>query len=209
VCWTVACVLFAAPASALVVRLEPGERECFMLEVQAGAAVSGNFELIKPTDTNKPLPLAVTLTTEDEDQPLYEIKNAPDGTFALDAKQGGIWDLCIANGKLGKSDGIARSVGFAIRVTSQHTVIDDNKEDATAGSLNDLLELSEQLNEGLLTLTDHQTYMRQREATHEKTLRTAKARVYWWTVAESVVLFILAVWQIVYIRQFFEIKRRV
>mmetsp|Transcript_5979 Transcript_5979/g.8467 ORF Transcript_5979/g.8467 Transcript_5979/m.8467 type:complete len:206 (-) Transcript_5979:1423-2040(-) len=188
----------------LVVRLEAGERECFMIEVTAGAAVSGNYELIKPNDKAKPL--SVTVSSEDAEKALYANHGSPDGTFAFDVKDGGILDLCLANGKKGKSDGIARSVGFAIRVTSQHTVIENVDN---AGSLNELLEVAEQLNEGLLTLTDHQSYMREREETHRKTLTTTKSRIFYWTCIETIVLVLLALWQIISVRHFFEIKRRI
>lgn len=140
-------LLFAlATASGLVIRLEPGERECFMIEVKKEAAVSGNFELIKPNDEAEPL--AVTVSADDQ-PPLYDIRSKADGAFAFDAREDGLLDLCIANGKKGHSDDIARTVGFAIRVTSQHTVI----EEQGPGSFNELLEVTEQLNEGLLTLT--------------------------------------------------------
>ena len=79
---------------------------------------------------------------------------------------------------------------------------------AEEGSLESLLDVSEQLNEGLLTLTDHQAYMRRREDSHRKTLASTKTRVLWWTLAESAVLVLISLWQIFFIRRFFETKRR-
>lgn len=192
-------VLFAC-AQALVIQLEAGERECFMLEVNEASAVAGNFELIKPNKEAKPL--MVTVTTDDEEKPLYESYGEPDGTFAFDVKDAGTLDLCIANGNKGKRDDRSRTVGFAIRVTSEHTTIEE-------GSLTELLEVSEQLTEGLLTLTDHQAYMRQREELHRKTLSTTKRRIFWWTCVEVLALILLAIWQVLYIKAFFETKRAV
>jgi hypothetical protein len=80
---------------------------------------------------------------------------------------------------------------------------------STVGTLESLLDVSEQLNEDLLTLTDHQGYMRRREETHRRTLATTANRVMYWTAGESVVLVALSVWQIMFIRSFFETKRRV
>ena len=134
-------------AAAVVIRLEAGERECFMIEVEKEAAVSGNFELIKPQEAE---PLAVSVAAEGH-QPLYDSRGAADGTFAFDARDAGLLELCVANGKKNENDDVARTVGFAIRVTSQHTVIDDPAD--KEGSLSELLEVAEQLNEGLLTLT--------------------------------------------------------
>ncbi|KAJ1452002.1 emp24/gp25L/p24 family/GOLD-domain-containing protein [Pelagophyceae sp. CCMP2097] len=204
---TAACrfLMCLAACRALVVRLEAGERECFGVEVKAEAAVSGNFELLSPNDKAEPLSVVVTGQGED-DRPLYESVSQPEGTFAFDARADGILDLCIANGKKGASDGLARSIGFAIRMTSQRLELDGDP--ASEGSLESLLDVSEQLNEDLLTLTDHQGYMRRREETHRATLASTARRVLCWTAAESVVLVALSVWQIMYIRSFFEKKRK-
>lgn len=182
-----------------MVQLDAGARECFMLSVEEKAAVSGNFELIKPNGASGPL--EVTVTSEYETKPLYESRGSPDGVFAFDAPRAGVVDFCLANGDKESSDGMSRSLGFAIRVTSAA------RPEGGDGSLSDLLEFSEQLTEGLLTLTDHQAYMRQREAAHAKVIQNTKARVYWWTICECVVLFALAIWQILYIKSFFETKR--
>lgn len=133
--------------------------------------------------------------------PLYETKGEADGTFAFDVGSDGTMDICIANGKKGKNDGLPRTIGFAIRTTVHH-------DEGEAGSLDALLDVSEELNEGLLTLTDHQAYMRRREEHHSRTLDSTKSRVLWWTCGETVVLIALSLWQILYIRAFFETKRR-
>ena len=50
-----ALVLLLATTNALVIRLEAGARECFLLDVSKEAAVSGNFELISEGVTPEPL----------------------------------------------------------------------------------------------------------------------------------------------------------
>jgi len=190
--------LLLAASRALVIRLEPGERECFLLEVKKEAAVSGNFELISEVAAR---PLAVVVSGEAGAAPLYETKGEADGTFAFDVADDGVVDLCVANGNKAQHDGIARTVGFAIRSAVHH-------DEAGEGSLDALLDVSEELNEGLLTLTDHQAYMRRREEHHDEVLRSTRSRVLWWTVAETVALIALSLWQVLYIRAFFETKRR-
>lgn len=58
-------------------------------------------------------------------------------------------------------------------------------------------------------LRDHQEYMRAREEQHRNTVSSINSKVYWWTLAEAVILVGMAVWQILYIRTFFEVKRYV
>ena len=192
----VACV---GRASGLVIRLEAGERECFLIEVKAEAAVSGNFELISEVSA-APLTVVVSGEATPDGSALYETSGESDGTFAFDVGGDGVIDICLANGKKRGNDGLPRTVGFAIRTSVHHA---DNEE----GSLDALLDVSEELNEGLLTLTDHQAYMRRREENHQHTLASTRTRVLYWTIGETVVLIALSLWQIFYIRGFFETKR--
>ena len=251
-----------AACDGLVIRLEAGERECFLIDVKAEAAVSGNFELISEVSSK---PLTVVVSGEaTAGGPLYETVGEPDGTFAFDVGGDGVIDICIANGKKGRNDGLPRTVGFAIRTTVHRQGSDSTSlqrersararsrnsihasralremiarpkisrnERQTAeigapklgmshlvvaqvhhaadeeGSLDALLDVSEELNEGLLTLTDHQAYMRRREENHQHTLASTRTRVFYWTIGETVVLVALSLWQIFYIRGFFETKR--
>lgn len=203
--WSVLLVVLAFGCHSLVIQLEAGERECFMLQVHAKAVVSGNFEVIKPNKMSKPL--TVTITGKNNRMPIYETQGQAEDSFAFEVDEDGILDMCMANGNVDATDKITRTVGFAIRVTSTHT--DAGATDEKVGSLTDLLQFSEELNEGLLTLIDHQAYMRQRESSHRKIMQNTKTRVYYWTCAECLVLVALAIWQILYIRAFFETKRRI
>ena len=72
-----------------------------------------------------------------------------------------------------------------------------------------LAALVTEFSEGVATMVDHQSYMRQREEHHRDMTESTNAKVLWWTIGESTVLLILALWQIVYIRKFFEVKRYV
>ena len=85
-------LLLAATADALVIRLEAGARECFLLDVSKEAAVSGNFELISEGVT--PEPLGVVVSGAAGAVPLYETHGQPDGTFAFDVADDGVVDLC-------------------------------------------------------------------------------------------------------------------
>jgi hypothetical protein len=48
-----------------------------------------------------------------------------------------------------------------------------------------------------------------RERSHRNTSESTNARVLWWSILEAVVLVLLAVFQVFYLRQFFEQKHRV
>ncbi|KAG5192401.1 transmembrane emp24 domain-containing protein 2, partial [Tribonema minus] len=70
-----------------------------------------------------------------------------------------------------------------------------------------MIDASEELVNDLYTMVDHQTYMRQREQSHRETIDSTNRRLLLWTIAEALLLVSMAMWQVSYIRQFFEVKR--
>ena len=118
-------LLLPHPGAGLTVDISPGEKDCFILEVDEGVPCSGNFELIEPNDDVGPLAVEVYGPAEaesgakDATTPIYESRGEVEGTFAFDAMLGGEVSLCLSNGvNSGEGagpDGITRTVGFALR----------------------------------------------------------------------------------------------
>ena len=220
-------VLLAHRCAGLTVDIAPGQRDCFVLEVDEGVPCSGNFELIEPNDDVGPLAVEVygpAAGAQPGDTkpptPIYESRGEVEGTFAFDALQGGEVSLCLSNGIAGEAagsagpDGVARTVGFALRAAplvegGEALGADGKAELATEEHVTALAALVTEFSEGVATMVDHQSYMRQREEHHRDMTESTNAKVLWWTIGESTVLLILALWQIVYIRKFFEVKRYV
>ena len=65
-----------------------------------------------------------------------------------------------------------------------------------------------ELREGLDMLKDHQSYMNQREDVHKDILDSINTKVLTWTFVEAFFLLAMALWQISYISNFFETKRK-
>ena len=51
--------------------------------------------------------------------------------------------------------------------------------------------------------------MRVREDTHRQTVASTSDKLMWWSGTEAVVLSAMSIWQILYIRTFFETKRSI
>jgi|TARA_B100000513_G_scaffold166505_1_gene82502 hypothetical protein len=51
--------------------------------------------------------------------------------------------------------------------------------------------------------------MRVREEMHRKTVVSTNGKVMWWSIVEAVILSGMSLWQILYIRKFFETKRMI
>jgi emp24/gp25L/p24 family/GOLD len=183
--------------------IEPEDKQCFIVTAAVGVSITGSFEVISPN----PKPLVVTLTGSDE----YihytskydgkgEDKDYSEGSFSLESKNSGDYVLCLSNGENGNSDGEIKTVAFNFRAT------DANQQDYEySGIQSELLALKE----GLDFLKDHQSYMNQREDVHKETLESINMKIFCWTILEAVILLGMSIWQITYIRNFFETKRRV
>jgi len=64
-----------------------------------------------------------------------------------------------------------------------------------------------QVGQGIQAIVDEQAYMKMREQAHRNTNESTNARVIWWSLFEVLVLIAMSLWQIYYLRRFFEVKR--
>lgn len=186
--------------------IEPEDKQCFIVTAAVGVSITGSYEVISP----QPRPIFVQLEGPMHESSMIHYqskrgdkgdeKDFSEGSFSLDVKASGDYALCISNGHDGISDGELKTVAFNFRAT------DANQQDYEySGIQSELLALKE----GLDFLKDHQSYMNQREDVHKQTLESINTRVLCWTILEAVILLSMSIWQITYIRNFFETKRRV
>jgi p24 family protein beta-1 len=63
------------------------------------------------------------------------------------------------------------------------------------------------LADSLNAISSEQHYLRNRERVHRNTTESTNARVLWWSFCEAAVLVAMSLWQIFYLKRFFEVKR--
>mmetsp|Transcript_4615 Transcript_4615/g.5052 ORF Transcript_4615/g.5052 Transcript_4615/m.5052 type:complete len:211 (-) Transcript_4615:114-746(-) len=185
----------------------PGQKECFIVMSSIGNPVTGSFEVIHPDA--KFIEVAVTgpkgflhyekKPKKDKSGEEGDDEESSEGFFSFDAELNGEHTMCISNGDDSNNDGLSRLIAFNFRSAKE-----GEQDYQFVGLKSELADLKE----GLDLLKDHQSYMNQREDVHKDTLESINTKVLMWTVLEAVVLIAMAVWQIVYIRSFFEVKRR-
>lgn len=191
--------------SSYSIEIASPEERCFIVTAGTGVPITGSFEIIHPD----PKYIGVTVTGprgylhyEKKRQIEFEemdIEDASEGFFSFDAEITGDYKMCIFNGRPDDHDGTERLVAFNYRA------VPVGEQDYQFIGLQS--EVSD-LKEGLELLKDHQAYMGQREDMHKLTLESINVKVLCWTVLEAVILFAMALWQIIYIKSFFETKRR-
>ena len=157
------CLL--SPCVSYSVEIKAGQKECFLLSSTKGKTLSGSYEVMD----EDPEPITVKVTGVDHSV-LYESSYSgpgaiegenSEGQFDFDAEKDGDYKICFRNGKKSENDGTSRLIAFNFRE------IDIDAEDFSvegkmyAGLENELYDLQR----GLDFLTDHQSYVNQREVT--------------------------------------------
>eukprot|EP01039_Chlorochromonas_danica_P005275 gene5275-5810_t len=202
--------------SSYSIDIAPGGKECFIVKAAVGIPITGSFEVIHP-DANY---ISVTVTgpkgflhyakknsqhenndKEEENIDKHGGEESSEGFFSFDAEFDGDHTMCIFNGSEQENDGFSRLIAFNLRATNTENGEEDYQ---FVGLQSELVDLKE----GLDLLKDHQSYMNQREDVHKGTLESINVKVLCWTVLEAVILIAMAIWQISYIRSFFETKQR-
>lgn len=180
--------------------------QCFILTSDSSSTVSGSFEVITG-DPNQliisvigPPPLNYVHFESKFKPGLEEEKDLSEGEFAFISNKAGDYQMCLSSNDDVGTDGLPAIVAFNFRTLAS------GEQDYQYKGLE--LELSE-LRQGLDSLKDHQSYMNQREDVHTSTLESINTKVTFWTVIEAIMLIGMALWQVTYISNFFETKRKI
>lgn len=180
--------------------------QCFILTSDSSSTVSGSFEVISG-DPNQliisvigPPPLKYVHFESKYKAGLEEEKDLSEGEFAFISNKAGDYQMCLASNDDVGSDGLPAVIAFNFRTLSS-----GEQDYQYKGLDKELIELRQ----GLDSLKDHQSYMNQREDVHTSTLESINTKVTFWTVIEAIMLVGMALWQVTYISNFFETKRKI
>lgn len=181
-------------AAALTFTIEPNKEECFFEEINKGEKVSTTFQVA----SGGFLDIDVKLL-DPRDQKVFVKERETEGRFPFTAEYDGLYSLCFSN-KMSTLTPKTVSFNFHVGIaTTAHEVA--HKEHLTP------LELTiVQLSEGLYNVQDEQKYMRVRERVHRNTTESTNARVLWWSFVEAAILVGMSLYQVYYLRRFFEVK---
>lgn len=185
------------------VEVKAGQASCFIVRAVVGVPITGTYEVIMPDPNYIRVrvkgPNGFVHFEKKPEADAEDKETDSEGFFSFDSEIEGDYEMCIQNGNPLQNDGIPRIVAFNFRAVPQ-----GQQDYQFVGLQSELTDLSE----GLELLKDHQSYMNQREDVHKITLDSINMKVMCWTVLEAVILIAMSFWQIMYIRSFFETKRR-
>eukprot|EP01112_Ceratiomyxa_fruticulosa_P014170 TRINITY_DN403_c0_g1_i2.p1 TRINITY_DN403_c0_g1~~TRINITY_DN403_c0_g1_i2.p1 ORF type:complete len:207 (+),score=42.19 TRINITY_DN403_c0_g1_i2:192-812(+) len=182
------------PSHSFMTTVDATKEECFYEDIPQGAPVNVMFQVISGGF------LDIDLRIQAPDQRIiYEGTRESEGKYTFNTYSAGVYSFCFSNRM---STLTPKVVSFLITVDGGVRRDIAKKADFTP------LEASiNQLSEAISAVVAEQEYMRLREMAHRNTSESTNARVMWWSIFEALMLVAMSVWQVYYLRRFFEVKR--
>lgn len=196
--WVLAALL-ARPCSSFTFTVSAGGVECFDEQAPLKEKVAGVWSVLHDVS----LDIDVKVVSPKGDV-IYDAEAESSGSFEFTSREEGAYQVCYSNERT-RTRPATISAKIAVGEPERKLV----DEIAQAEHLSPLETRIKALEHSMNSITDLQKYMRGREKTHRATTESTKRRVLWWSVFESIVLVTMSIWQVVYLRKFFEVKRMV
>eukprot|EP00163_Fabomonas_tropica_P024617 TRINITY_DN4243_c0_g1_i2.p1 TRINITY_DN4243_c0_g1~~TRINITY_DN4243_c0_g1_i2.p1 ORF type:complete len:199 (-),score=57.39 TRINITY_DN4243_c0_g1_i2:123-719(-) len=180
-------------AYAINFNVEAGRKDCFWDEQTEHMPVSGSFQVT----AGGFLDIDVTIY-EPDGRLIFEATRESEGKFAYVSSTSGLFKFCFSNEM---STMTSKSVNF--QIIHGHEINSPAKAQHLNAIEQSVVKLTDQSN----NLMSELKYFRARERAHRNTTESTNARVLWWSFFEAACLVSMSMWQIYYLRRFFEVKR--
>ncbi|KAF9902110.1 p24 complex component [Linnemannia zychae] len=129
---------------------------------------------------------------------LQDARRSASDTFNHVAITKGKYEYCFGNAFSTVTD---KTLSFNV------IVIKPFVEDTTTNKVDPLANELRELAAGIEEIIHEQEYSIARERLHRNTAESTNARVMWWSLFQSGILFVVCAFQITYLKRFFEVKR--
>jgi len=199
-------------SQAIYFHIQEGERKCFIEEIPDDTLVLSNYkvQLFDP-NTNGFMPsspgVGMHVEVHDPDNKLVLSKlYAHEGKFSFTSHTSGEHVICLY------SNSTSWFAGAQLRVHLDIKVGEDAVDYANVAKKEKLSELQlrvRQLLDQAEQITKEQNYQRYREERFRNTSEETNSRVLWWSLAQTIILLSMGLWQMKHLKGFFEAKKLV
>jgi p24 family protein beta-1 len=178
--------------------LLPYAKSCFFEEMKKGDQLAVSFQ-VGNRDPNSADQLEADFWISDPyNRQIRTLSRVADGDVSVDVELPGKYEYCFSNefSHVGTKD-----VTFHIHgvVYLDNTEVDPGTLDAEVKRLGQLIQ----------EIKNEQSYIVIRERVHRNTAESTNSRVKWWSLFQMIVVAINSVFQIYYLKRFFEVKSNV
>ena len=202
-------LLAALRATAFVFTVAPGASECFDEHANASDHVQGTWSataegggLAGPDDLNG---WKVVVTSSSGDM-VYTAEAKQQGSFDYYATVEGTYVVCFSRAA---HESEAHHGSAVLQVSAKIRVGDppDLIQLAKTEHLSPIEERIKSLHEAMNSVRDLQDQMREQDEAQSKMTRSTRSWLIYFTLIEAMVLVGVTVWQNLYLKSFFEVKR--
>ncbi|KAG0248728.1 p24 complex component [Mortierella polycephala] len=134
--------------------------------------------------------------TDPSETLVEDASKSASATYSHEAKTNGKYEYCFSNSF---STVTEKTVAFNVFVIKPYKEDTTHKADPLANEIRELAA-------GIQEIRNEQEYTLARERTHRNTAESTNSRVVWWSLFQSGILFVVCVFQITYLKRFFEVK---
>ncbi|KAG0196819.1 p24 complex component [Mortierella sp. GBA30] len=135
--------------------------------------------------------------TDPNEALIEDSRKSASETYLHEAKIKGRYEYCFSNIF---STVTEKTVSFNVMVTKPYRPDSAQKEDPLSNEIRELAA-------GIEEIKNEQEYTMARERTHRNTAESTNSRVVWWSLFQAGILLLVCVFQITYLKRFFEVKR--
>ncbi|CAO3625020.1 unnamed protein product [Mucor hiemalis] len=179
----------------LSIDIKPGEINCYYEELDVGERVTISYEVGDGGN------LDIDFWISDPSGAIVtSIVRSTSDTRSLTANVEGKYTYCFGNEFSTVSE---KKVAFNVHENFQK--IHDSIKETTDPLERELAELAE----SIFDVKAKQEYIVFRERQHRDTAESTNARVKWWSIGQLGLLITVCLWQVYYLKRFFEVKRAV
>ena len=184
-------------ARGFVFPVAPGSSECFEEHASASDHVQGQWSVLEHPGHMKGWKASINSPAGDL---VYSVTDEKQGSFDYYATVEGKYVICFANAAVATE---------AVNVKASFTVGDppDLVQLAKTEHLSPIEERIKNLHESMNAVRDLQDQMREQDEAQSKMTKSTRTWLLYFTMIEAMVLVGMTVWQNLYLKSFFEIKR--
>jgi len=193
---TVLLLLCSNLTHGLITEVDPHKEECFYKDLEKDSSITFEFQVM----SGGALDIDVLLSGPDG-KTIYSESKESEGEYMFNTESDGFYRFCFSN-KM--STLTSKLISFNI-LDEEELISRPVKPEDIDPLENAILQLSD----GLHTIQAENKYMKLRERAHRNTSESTNSRVLWTSILEWAVLCGMSLWQIYYLRSFFEVRRSV
>ncbi|KAG7693156.1 hypothetical protein KL930_004759 [Ogataea haglerorum] len=191
-------LLLLVPTFAHVALLPPRGKQCFFEVLKAQDELAVTFQIgDRAKDSTEQLTADFWIKSP-SGRILEKLSDVSHGEVQIKANEPGKFEYCFSNeGSSLQTKDVSFNVHGVVYVD-----VNDNSDDNLDSSVRKLMEL-------VYDVKNEQNYIVVRERTHRNTAESTNSRVKYWSVFQLIVVILNSIFQVFYLKRFFEVKTAV